>query len=100
VSSEAGATATVTFSGTAMALVGQHGQKGGRADVSLDGKPVGQIDNWIPERTFDNDLLFLTDLPPGAHRLTIVVRGDADPRSGGREVGVDRVIAFEVGSGK
>jgi hypothetical protein len=100
VSSEAGATATVTFSGTAVALVGQHGQKGGRADVSLDGKPVGQIDNWIPERTFDNDLLFLTDLPPGAHRLTIVVRGDADPRSGGREVGVDRVIAFEVGSGK
>ena len=92
--SDPGATATVTFTGGGLLLAGPHGQDGGRADVFLDGQKVAEIDNWIVERTTDNDLLYLPDLSPGPHTLRVVVRGDADARSQGRQVSLQRLITF------
>ena len=40
-----------TFDGTGVAIVGRCTQEGGRADVFLDGKKVGEIDAWIPKNT-------------------------------------------------
>jgi hypothetical protein len=62
--------------------------------VYLDGRPVGEIDAWIPERTHDNDLWHVTGLEAGAHTVRIVARGDADPRSKGTAVRIDWAIVY------
>jgi hypothetical protein len=90
----AGDQATLAFAGTGVAIVGTTSQQGGRADVYLDGAQAGEIDAWIPERTFDNDYWHVTGLANGPHTVRIVVRGDADGRSKGRLVQLERAIVY------
>jgi hypothetical protein len=91
----AGDEVTLTFDGTGVAIVGTMNQEGGRADVWLDGqKQELTLDAWIPERTHDNDYWHVTGLAPGRHTLRLVVRADADPRSSGRKVLVERAIVY------
>jgi len=90
----AGDEAALAFEGTGVALVGTMGQDGGRADVYLDGAKAGEIDAWIPERTHDNDYWHVTGLANGPHTVRIVVRADADGRSRGRVVQVERAVVF------
>jgi hypothetical protein len=70
------------------------GQDGGRADVYLDGARAGEIDAWIPADTFDNDYWHMTDLADGPHTVRIVVRQDADARSTGRALRLERAIVY------
>jgi hypothetical protein len=86
--------ATLLFEGTGVALVGTMGLEGGRADVYLDGARAGEIDAWIPERTHDNDYWHVTGLANGRHEVRVVVRPDADPRSKGRLVRLERAILY------
>jgi hypothetical protein len=90
----AGDEATFAFEGTGVAIVGTMTQDGGRADVYLDGARKGEIDAWIPEGTYDNDYWHVTGLPNGKHTVRIVVRADADGRSKGRQVQLERAIAY------
>jgi hypothetical protein len=90
----AGDEVTLTFEGTGIAIVGPMGQHGGRADVWLDGRPAGEIDAWIPERTNDYDYWHATGLASGTHVVRIVVRGDSDPRSTGRRVAIERAVVY------
>lgn len=92
-----GSEATLAFSGTAVALVGPYAQEGGRADVYLDGKKVGEINAYIVERTHDNDLWHAYGLKPGAHTLRVVSRNDADPRSKGKVLIIERAIVYRAG---
>jgi hypothetical protein len=77
-----------------VAIVGTMDQEGGRADVYLDGAMAGEIDAWIPERTHDDDYWHVTGLASGPHTVRIVVRGDADPRSKGRAIRLERAIVY------
>jgi hypothetical protein len=91
----AGDEATLTFEGTGVALSGTMNQAGGRADVWLDGQKQDLlVDAWIPERTFDDDYWHVTGLPPGRHTLRLVVREDADARSTGKDVAIERAIVY------
>jgi hypothetical protein len=90
----AGDQATLAFEGTGVAIVGTTSQQGGRAEVYLDGAQAGEIDAWIPERTFDNDYWHVTGLANGPHTVRIVVRADADGRSKGRLVQLERAIVY------
>jgi hypothetical protein len=90
----AGAEASLTFSGTGVAIVGHCAQDGGRADVYLDGKKEGEIDAWIPERTHDNDLWHVTGLPAGKHTVRIVSRADKDSRSKGTKIRIDWAVIY------
>lgn len=92
----AGRETTLTFSGVAVTLVGPLSQEGGRADVYLDGKKVGQFDAYIVERTFEDDLWHIYDLKPGAHTLRIVTRSDADARSKGKKIEIRRAITYRA----
>ncbi len=87
---------TISFDGVAFALVGPLSQQGGRADVSVDGKKVGQFDSYIVERTYDNDLWHVYDLKPGKHTVTVVTRDDADPRSQGKKIVIERAIVYRA----
>jgi hypothetical protein len=86
--------AALLFAGTGVAIVGAMTQDGGRADVYLDGAKAGEIDAWIPERTHDNDYWHVTGLANGPHSVRIVVRPDADSRSRGRLVRIERAIVY------
>ncbi len=90
----AGDEALLVFQGTGVAVVGTMAQDGGRADVYLDGAKAGEIDAWIPERTHDSDHWHVTGLANGPHTVRIVVRGDADARSIGRRVQLERAIVY------
>lgn len=97
--SAAGDEVTLTFDGSGIAIAGQMTQAGGRADVWLDGvKQEFLLDAWIPERTYDNDYWHVTGLPAGRHTVRIVVRQDADSRSTGRRVAIDRAIVYRPAS--
>lgn len=86
--------ALLVFEGTGVAIVGTMSQEGGRADVFLDGAKAGEIDAWIPERTNDNDYWHATGLANGRHSVRIVVRGEADTRSRGRDIALERAIVY------
>ena len=58
------------------------------------GPKAGEIDAWIPEGTYDNDYWHVTGLPNGKHTVRIVVRADADGRSKGRHVQLERAIVY------
>jgi len=92
----AGAEVSLNFNGVALALVGELSQEGGRADIYLDGKKAGQLDAFIIERTFDNALWHVYGLKPGAHTIRIVVRDDADARSKGKKVVIQRAITYRA----
>ncbi|MBI3650742.1 MAG: ADP-ribosylglycohydrolase family protein [Acidobacteria bacterium] len=92
----AGREATLTFSGVAVTLVGPLSQEGGRAEVYLDGKKVGQCDAYVSERTFEDDLWHIYDLKPGAHTLRLVTRSDADARSKGQRIEIRRAIIYRA----
>jgi hypothetical protein len=90
----AGDEAALNFEGTGVVIAGTMSQEGGRADVFLDGAKAGEIDAWIPERTYDEDYWHVTGLAPGRHSLRIVVRSDTDIRSRGRLVQLQRAVVY------
>ncbi len=92
--SVAGAEATVSFNGTAVLLIGTHGQDCGRADVYLDGKKVSEIEGYIVERTTDWAMWHTYDLKPGVHTLRIVTRADADERSKGKKIQIVSLVSY------
>jgi ADP-ribosylglycohydrolase len=96
ISNAAGAEATLSFTGSDVALVGRYTQEGGRADVYLDGERVGEIDAYIVERTHDNDLWHSYGLKSGKHTLRIVTRDDADPRSKGKKLEIANAISYRA----
>ena len=92
-----GSEVELKFDGTAIVLVGRYSQTGGRADVYLDGKKSDMpLDAYITERTNDNALWHVYDLKPGAHTLRVVMRDDADSRSKGKRVVINRVITYRA----
>ena len=93
--SGAGAEAVLNFEGSAVSLVGSCSQSGGKADVYLDGKKVGEINAWIPERTFDNALWHTYGLNAGAHTLKIVTRSDSDSRSQGSKIVITAALTYK-----
>jgi hypothetical protein len=92
----AGAEAVLTFTGAAVAVVGDLGQDGGRADVYLDGRRVEPIDAYVAERTHDNDLWHAFGLSQQRHTLRIVTRGDADARSTGKVITILDAVVYRA----
>jgi hypothetical protein len=89
-----GAEATLTFTGSAVIVLGRMSQEGGRADVYLDGAKVGEIESYVPPRTHDNALWHTYDLTPGKHTVRIVTRPDRAAESSGNQVQVHGAVTF------
>jgi hypothetical protein len=92
----AGASAELRFTGTAVMVIGKYSQSGGRADVFMDGKKIGEINGYIVERTNDDALWHTYGLKPEPHILRIVTRDDADPRSKGKNVPIYSAVTFRA----
>jgi bacillopeptidase F len=96
-SNTAGATATLTFTGTGVAWIGFHCPECGNATVSIDGSAPVTVHTFAS--TFDKasgPLFTATGLTPGSHTLEIVVTGTSDPGATDAFVVVD---AFDITGG-
>jgi len=84
-STRAGASASLTFSGTGIAWMGPVGPTRGSARIFVDGKVVANVD--LRRSTFQaRKLIYSKALPAGTHTLKIVVT------STGRPVAIDDLI--------
>jgi ADP-ribosylglycohydrolase len=92
--STAGAEATLTFTGSAVTVLGVMSQSGGRADVFLDGTRAGEIDAYIPPDTTDNALWHTYGLPHTKHTVRIVTRADKAQSSKGTVVTLTGAVTY------
>ncbi|HYG36855.1 MAG TPA: ADP-ribosylglycohydrolase family protein [Clostridia bacterium] len=90
-----GAAVELTFNGSAIAIVGDCSEFGGRADVYLDGKKMHGIDAYTDGKTHDNALWHTCGLKPREHVLRIVARDDAHPSSRGKKVLISEAIVYQ-----
>ncbi|HNQ87614.1 MAG TPA: ADP-ribosylglycohydrolase family protein [Verrucomicrobiota bacterium] len=95
--SGSGAEALLHFDGVALAILGGLNQKGGRAEIYLDGKRQKlPLDAYIVERTHDNVLWQTYGLKPGPHTVRIVTVDAADPRSQGKEILLREAVVYRA----
>jgi len=71
-----GTAAKLAFSGTGVALMGDYDDKGGTAEVLVDGAPAGTINAREVIRTHESVYWHVTGLKPGAHTLEVRLKGD------------------------
>jgi hypothetical protein len=93
-SSTTGATASLTFTGRTVAVVGQMGRALGQAQVLLDGVVVGTIDQYSATNTFKRILFSATFANTGAHTITIKVLGTKRPAATGMGVALDAFLVL------
>jgi hypothetical protein len=96
VAQAAGATATLTFTGTAVTILGGYSRYGGRAEVWVDGEKGRPTSTWIPERTQDRAHWQAFGLEPGTHVLKIVTTGGADERSADAAVEIASALVYRI----
>lgn len=89
-STTAGATASITFTGTSIRWIGSRGRGMGIATVSVDGGPPREVNLFArPTDEIHTPVVTISDLGPGQHRLTITVTGRQDSQAQGNLVVVD-----------
>jgi beta-galactosidase GanA len=91
-SEEAGDTASVTFTGTAVQWIGPKDNNGGIAEVSIDGQQVATVDTYdAAGKEFQQVLYSTSGLSAGTHTLTITVTGQQDAASSNDTVVIDAI---------
>ncbi|MGI8424080.1 MAG: hypothetical protein ACR2NO_08230 [Chloroflexota bacterium] len=96
-SATAGATASITFTGTSVRWIGSRGRGMGIASVSVDGGPPREVSLFArPTDEIHTPIITISGLSAGPHTLTITVAGRPDPQGEGNVVVVD---AFDIQPG-
>jgi len=91
-SQQAGATMSVTFTGTAVQWIGPKNTNGGIADVSIDGTQVATVDTYdAVGKEFQQILYSTSGLASGPHTLTITVTGNKDAAASADTVVIDAI---------
>jgi beta-galactosidase GanA len=91
-STQAGASMTLDFTGTAVQWIGPKNTNGGIADVYLDGSLAATVDTYSPAgKLFQQVLFSKTGLSAGSHTLEIVVTGTQNPASSADTVVIDAI---------
>jgi hypothetical protein len=92
-SMSSGATAKLTFTGTAVSWIGYRDEWSGIARVLLDGKFIANVDTYLTPAHAQAVSYSIRNLSSGQHTLTIQVTGKKNNSSGGSWVWID---AFDV----
>jgi Tfp pilus assembly protein PilV len=91
--SNAGSTATLTFTGTSVAWITSEWPDHGYADVYIDGSRVAQnVDTYAPSATFQVEALQESWASSGTHTIEVYVDGTHDGASTGSTVSLDEFI--------
>ncbi len=88
-SMDAGARASFSFTGSAVAWVGYSDAWSGIADIYIDGIYQTSVDTYTPDSTPQALLYSIGGLSPAGHTLSIVVTGAANPAAAGSWIWVD-----------
>lgn len=88
------ASATLTFTGRAVTILGEFSSRGGTAEVTLDGVRARALDAWIPPRTTDTALWHAYGLRAGRHVLKLVTTGKGKAGNPDPEVSILAAIVF------
>jgi hypothetical protein len=86
---DAGARASLYFTGAAMKWIGVRDPNSGIAHVFIDGLLRERIDTYSATTQHRSTIFSIQNLPAGPHVITIEVRGEKNPSSGGAWVWVD-----------
>jgi hypothetical protein len=96
ISKQSGATASVTFTGTRVTLLGGRNKNGGIGSLSIvsaSGDPMGSAIIDCYSATHGEATLYVSKpLPQGSYTLTITVTGTADTGSGSSKVFLDSIV--------
>jgi hypothetical protein len=95
-STDPGATATVSFTGTGIHWIGYRDQWSGIASIYLDGDFLLTVDTYAPAGQFQALLYSIEGLPLGPHQLTLMALGVHDAAAAESWIWVD---AFDVVNG-
>lgn len=96
---KAGDEATVSFEGTGAVLYGNWVKDGGKAEVSLDGKPAVPFDTYFfysGQEHRDMNLWHVYGLPAGSHTLKITVKGEKRPEATDARVFLTGIGVFKT----
>jgi len=94
--SSPGASVEHTFEGTGVRIHGFHYDDGARGQVEIDGKVVGVLDEYGPNRGEPAQWDF-TGLSPGTHNLKVIVLAESNPKSKGRFLNLAWIEALSGG---
>lgn len=94
-SSTADSRASLGFVGTGISWIGTAGSDQGIARVLIDGRPVGEADQFSRKPEIGVTSYAVTGLPYGWHTITIEVTDQKNPASSGQRITID---AFDVES--
>lgn len=99
--SEPGASVTISFKGTGVTLLGSWNVDGGRANVYVDGKFAQRIDTYYREdagKYNDNrsHIFHILGLKPGTHSLRLVVSEEKNPKSKGHKIWIERYVVYDT----
>lgn len=100
VSTTPGDSMSIDFEGSGVAILGSWNTDGGRAEVSIDGKPVKTIDTYYVSEAgkFEGNrayLFYVLDLPKGKHTLSFVNEEENNPKSSGHKIYMDKILVYE-----
>jgi hypothetical protein len=92
--SEAGATITVAFTGTRIALLSARDAGNGTGAISIDGGPEQIADYYAPIRQGEQLVYVSPELPFGRHTLEVRATGEKNSASGGSSISFDRAEVY------
>jgi hypothetical protein len=85
-----GATATLRFTGTQVALHAVKDVDQGIMSIAVDGGTATNVDDYAPSRNASGVVWTSPTLPSGNHTLTITNTGQRNPSSSGNNIAIDR----------
>jgi hypothetical protein len=95
VSTTAGSTATLKFTGTNVGWVTRRSPTSGKAEVYLDGVRVATIDLYSPTPRFRQMVFVRNGLASATHTLEIRVLGTKSAASGGTRIDIDAYVVLQ-----
>ncbi|MEV0619889.1 glycoside hydrolase family 43 protein [Nonomuraea sp. NPDC050404] len=93
-SGQAGATATIRFTGTRVALLSVRDTGNGIAAISIDGGPEQRVDYYSAIRVGEQLNYMSPVLPHGEHTLKVRVTGERNSASTSTVISMDRIEVF------
>jgi len=90
-SNQAGASVSVTFTGTSVRWISSKDPSHGISDVVLDGTKVATVDGYAPSKEFQSIFFARDGLAAGSHTLTITATGTRNPAANGAFTVVDAI---------
>jgi hypothetical protein len=93
-STQIGATATITFVGTQVALYSVRDSGNGIATFSVDGQAPSHRDFYASIRQGEQQVYVSPVLPFGSHTLEVQVTGTKPSSSAGHAISIDRIEVY------